>query len=113
MARAGEGETDDRISRRISRTKPFVTEHSSRSWRIAFDSGVRRPHAGHGRKHDPGREIVMQGTCPPTTPYGRFYIVRLPIKWIAVELNFRPRYRLRIRRKTPCSPKKFQIQGSP
>jgi hypothetical protein len=24
-----------------------------------------------------------------------------------------PRYRLRVRRKTPCSPKKFQIQGSP
>ncbi len=24
-----------------------------------------------------------------------------------------PRYRLRVRRNTPCSPKKFQIQGSP
>jgi hypothetical protein len=80
--------------------------------RIASGSGVRRPRAGHGRKHDPGGEIVMQGTCPPTTPNGRYYIVRLP-KWITVELNFRSRYRLWVRRNTPCSPKKFQIQGSP
>jgi hypothetical protein len=46
---------------------------------------------------------------------------RLIAGWFAAALdagldeNLRPapRYRLRVRRNTPCSPKKFQIQGSP
>ena len=50
------------------RIQMFVTKHSSRSWRIASDSGVWRPRAGHRRKHDPGGEIVMWGDLPPNGP---------------------------------------------
>jgi hypothetical protein len=31
---------------------------------LARTTGLRRPRAGHGRKHDPGGEIAVHGTCP-------------------------------------------------
>jgi hypothetical protein len=50
------------------RAYAFVTKYSSGSWHIASDSRVWRPRAGHGRKHDPGGEIVMRGDLTPNDP---------------------------------------------
>ena len=61
----------------------------------------------------PGTQDAQHGTVRE--------IDRLVAGWLAAALNSgldetlgpAPRYRLRVRRNTPCSPKKFQIQGSP